>query len=313
MKNALLLAFLIPILFSLPRAAFHSEDTRNLLVDDDRVQCPMAQFTTIQDAVSHATPGDVIRVCPGTYVEQIVISKSVHIRADNGAIVMPTGVSANAIDVVSGASLAAVIFVQNTENVEIEGLIVDGTNNGLTGCSPELIGILYQNASGHIHHNAIRHMMLAGSLSGCQSGDGIIAQTGSGGSATVQIDENSVENYQKNGITGNETGTQVTISKNVVTGTGPTTGAAQNGIQVGFGAQGRVTNNSVTDNVWAPCASVSDCTANGTGILIFQSNGVDVEGNSVGTNQVGIAVEGNNARIASNTVCTARLFSAASP
>jgi hypothetical protein len=215
----------------------------------------------------------------------------------------------NAIDVFSGDSLAALILVQNTENVEIEGLIVDGTNNGITDCSPDLIGILYQNASGHIHHNAVRHLKLAGTLSGCQSGNGIIAQSGSGGSATVQITENSIKDYQKNGISGNETGTKVTINKNVVTGTGPTTGAAQNGIQVGFGAQGRVTNNSLADNVWAPCISVSDCTANGTGILIFQSNGVDVEGNSVGTNQVGIAVEGQNTRIGSNTAFNSLVLS----
>jgi nitrous oxidase accessory protein NosD len=309
--NNLLLVLLISVLFSLPRAAFSQDDPgkAHLLVDDDKVECPTAQYTTIQDAINHAAPGDVIRVCPGTYAEQVVIAKNLHIRADNGAIVMPTGASPNAIDVFSGNSLAALILVQNTENVEIEGLIVDGTNNGLTGCSPDLIGILYQNASGHIHHNAIRHLKLAATLSGCQSGEGIIAQSGSGGSATVQISENSVEDYQKNGITGDESGTEVTINKNVVTGIGPTSGAAQNGIQVGFGAQGRVTNNSVADNVWAPCVSVTDCTANGTGILIFQSNGVDVEGNSVGTNQVGIAVEGQQARIASNTVFNSLVLS----
>ena len=35
-----------------------------LLVDDDRVQCPSAAYTTIQAAVDAAAPGDTILVCP---------------------------------------------------------------------------------------------------------------------------------------------------------------------------------------------------------------------------------------------------------
>jgi parallel beta-helix repeat protein len=309
-KN-LLLVLVTLVLLSVPRAIFAQNNSgkANLLVDDDRVQCPTAQFTAIQDAINNARPGDVIHVCPGTYAEQIVISKRLHIEADNGAIIMPSGTSPNAIDVFSGDPLAAVVLVQNAENVSIEGLIVDGTNNGLTGCSPDLIGVLYQNASGSIQHNAIRHLKLAGTLSGCQSGEGIVAQSGSGGSTTVRISENSVEDYQKNGITGNESGTQVTIRKNVVTGVGPTNGAAQNGIQVGFGAQGEVKNNNVANNIWAPCVSVTNCDFNATGILIFQSNGIDVEGNAVDTNQMGIAAEGQSEQIDLNTVFNSPIFS----
>jgi Periplasmic copper-binding protein (NosD) len=37
------------------------------VVDDDRSQCAGADFTTIQEAVDAAAPGDVVRVCPGLY------------------------------------------------------------------------------------------------------------------------------------------------------------------------------------------------------------------------------------------------------
>lgn len=40
-----------------------------IVVDDDRVECPNAAFTRIQDAVDAAAPGSQIRVCKGTYVE----------------------------------------------------------------------------------------------------------------------------------------------------------------------------------------------------------------------------------------------------
>jgi parallel beta-helix repeat protein len=44
-----------------------------LIVDDDKVQCPNAQFTSINAAVLAAAPGDTILVCPGLYKESVAI------------------------------------------------------------------------------------------------------------------------------------------------------------------------------------------------------------------------------------------------
>ena len=44
-----------------------------LIVDDDAADCPDAAFTSIQAAVDAAGPGDQIKVCPGTYQEQVRI------------------------------------------------------------------------------------------------------------------------------------------------------------------------------------------------------------------------------------------------
>ncbi len=294
-KSPLPVFLLILVSFLVPRVAAQDRDRKpDLLVDDDKVQCPTATFTSIQDAINAADPGSLIRVCPGTYREQLSINKSLSIEGDNGAIVLPSSMVANTTGS-SGAPIAAAILVKDAANVEIKGLIVDTANNGITECSPHLIGILYQNSSGNIEHNAVRNTKLSVSLNGCQSGDAIVVQSLGGGTSKVSIDDNSIHDYQKNGITGNESGTEVTITKNVVTGLGPTTGAAQNGIQVGFGAKGGVFRNTVTDNVWAPCVSLTNCAFNATGILVFQSDDVRVEHNSVATNQVGIFSNGQNA------------------
>jgi nitrous oxidase accessory protein NosD len=285
-----------------PIAATQDRDHKHdLLVDDDKVQCPAATFTSIQDAINAANPGSLIRVCPGTYREQLSINKSLQIEGDNGAIVLPSIMVANTTGS-SGTPIAAAILVKDAAKVEIEGLIVDTANNGIIECSPDLIGILYQNSSGSIKHNAVRNTKLSVSLNGCQSGDAIVVQSLGGETSIVGIDDNSVHDYQKNGITGNESGTEVTITNNVVTGLGPTTGAAQNGIQVGFGAKGGVLRNTVTDNVWSPCVSLTNCAFNATGILVFQSDDVHVEHNSVTTNQVGIFTNGQNAKIESNNI-----------
>src|SRR6202521_3062960 len=302
-KPALPVFLLLSVSLTVPHIAATQDRDRkpDLLVDDDKVQCPTATFTSIQDAINATDPGGLIRVCPGTYREQLSINKSLSIEGDNGAIVQPGSMVANTTGS-SGTPIAAAILVKDAANVEIEGLIVDTTNNGITGCSPDLIGILYQNSSGSIEHNAVRNTKLSVSLNGCQSGDGIVVQSLSGETSKVSIDDNSVHDYQKNGITGNESGTEVTITNNVVTGLGPTTGAAQNGIQIGFGAKGGVLRNTVTDNVWSPCVSLTNCAFNATGILVFQSDDVRVEHNSVATNQVGIFAGGQNAKIESNNI-----------
>lgn len=273
----------------------------NILVDDDRVQCPRAAYTSIQAAVNAAHPGDYIRVCPGTYPEQVTIDKSLFIRADNGVTVIPSGVVSNATGP-SGDAIAAIIVAENTDHVDFEGFIVDGSANGLTECSPRLIGILYENASGTIRHNAIRNTQLGSSLNGCQSGNAIEVESTSNMESKVGIAENSIDTYQKNGITANESGSLVLVDGNAVTGIGPTTGAAQNGIQIGFGADGRIINNVVADNVYSPCISSSNCPANAAGILIYQSDGVTIDHNTVGSSQVGVLVGANNAFVTNNTV-----------
>jgi len=298
-------SLLAAALLVIPRAAiaqdFHSQPA--ILVDDDKVQCPSAAYTTIQSAVNAANPGDRIHVCAGTYPEQVTINKSLTIDADNGALVVPAAMTGNITDLVSGDTLAVAISVQNATDVNIEGLIVDGSNNGLTGCAPRLVGILYENSSGRVAHNAVRNFNLgvASALNGCQSGNAIEVETATGGTSSVEIRENSVQNYQKNGITGNETGTELDLDGNTVTGVGPTTGAAQNGVQVGYGAAGRIRNNTITDNIYSPCTAAV-CNTNAAGILIYNSDGIDIENNSVGSNQIGIYVGGNQSRINANSV-----------
>jgi nitrous oxidase accessory protein NosD len=300
-KSALSVLLLLSLAVPHIAATQDRDHKPDLLVDDDKVQCPAATFTSIQDAINAANPGSLIRICPGTYHEQLSINKSLSIEGDNGAIVLPSSMVPNTTGS-SGTPIAAAILVKDAANVEIEGLIVDTANNGITECAPDLIGILYQNSSGSIEHNAVRNTKLSVSLNGCQSGDAIVVQSLGGETSKVSIDDNSIHDYQKNGITGNESGTEVTITNNVVTGLGPTTGAAQNGIQIGFGAKGGVLRNTVTDNVWSPCVSLTNCAFNATGVLVFQSDDVRVAYNSVATNQVGIFAGGQNAKIVSNNI-----------
>jgi len=279
-----------------------------LVVDDDKVECPNAAFSHIQDAVDAASPGDEIHICKGTYAEQVTIRKPLDIDSDNGAVLMPSAMQANTKSLFDDAPIATALLVADTTGVSISGLIVDGANNGISACAPDLIGISFQNASGGLDHIAVRNFKLAASLNGCQSGTGIFVQSGNGGTSTVEIGHCTVHDFQKNGITADEKGTVTIIRRNVVTGLGPTTGAAQNGVQIGFGAAGSIADNVVTNNVWAPCTAIATCATVATNILVTQSDGVEVSGNTAGIAQVNIFVHGNNAATERNETFATTVF-----
>lgn len=282
---------------------------KHLVVDDDKKECPHAGFTHIQDAVNAASPGDEIRICKGTYNEQVIINKALDIDADSGAVLMPSAMKQNTSSLSPGAlAIAAALLVSDATNVSISGLTVDGANNGITGCAPDLIGIYYRNASGEVDRVAVRNFKLPAADNGCQSGTGIFVQSGGGGVSDVHIHRSSIHDFQKNGITANEIGTTAAIDANAVTGLGPTTGAAQNGIQIGFGAGGSITDNTVSNNVWSPCAAIKACANVATDILVELSDGVEVSGNRANVSQVNIFVHASNATIHNNETSGTLVF-----
>ncbi len=306
-------AFFLRCYFAVALLAFAGYATpgaphRTLVVSNSSPSCPRAQFTKIQDAINAASAGDVIVVCNGVYAEQLSITKALDIEAGSGAFLVPATIQQNAMSLATGDGIAAAVLVSEATDVTISGLTVDGINNGIAECAPRLIGVYFQNSSGSLQHAAIRNFKLGASLNACQSGTGVFVESGSGQSSEVEIANSSIHDFQKNGITANESGTNVRIHDNVVTGLGPTNGAAQNGIQIGFTAEGTIRANTVTNNVWAPCTAVETCETVATNILVTGSDNVRVADNTVGISQVGIFVDGNDAEIRNNKVFAASVF-----
>jgi len=267
-----------------------------------------AQFTRIQDAIAAAAPNGTIRVCAGVYDEQLHITKSLTIIAEPDVVIRPSAAAVNGTSLSSGNAFASIIFVENAENVILRGFTVDGVSSAPIACAPRFLGVTYQNASGEMEDLDIQNIRLANRLNGCQSGTGVLVQSGNRLSSNVTIKRNRLSTYQKNGITADGTGTYVSILKNRVTGLGPTPGAAQNGIQIGFGSTGKVEHNTISENQWSPCVSTTECAAFATGILVVQSDDVIVRNNASHSNQVNIFSDGERTTIERNLVLDAVVF-----
>jgi hypothetical protein len=300
-------------------------------------------YGTIQAAVNAAealAAPRTVRVCPGTYAEQVLITASLTLegvsdatRSTDAPVVVPPsgGLVQNGVDIF-GNGVDAQIFVQGPGiTVNVEDLTVDGTGNNVATCGPPTLeGIYFQNASGKISGNTVRNQYMTdfADFGGCQNALAINIESPSA-SYSVTVSGNSVRAYQKNGITATgaatgagSPGPAVTISGNYVVGLGATGmnwptcpdyqlcagnppevngGAAENGIQVGFGATGTIESNIVNDNVWwGEYAQYNydngiysgPTTYNGaSGILVYASDGVTISTNSVGSAQYAIATD----------------------
>lgn len=257
--------------------------------------------TTIQGAVDAAPSGAVVCVMEagGPYEEQVTIDKDLVLRSPDGAeIVMPsdaaevsfpeTGRSAEPIVFAYGGSrIGTHVSGSGVIDADVEGFVLNGRDY-----SPDanrVIGILYRNASGSISENTIENLLV-----GERETIGILVY----GDSKVTVSRNVVDGYERGGIGANGDGgvhpaPRVRIIGNEVSGSTDLGEAwAPNGIQIGFGASGRIVGNTVRDNRYTKHSdkrTANDWAA--SCILVFESDDVQVRENEVFNCDVGIGGE----------------------
>ena len=106
-------------------------------------------------------------------------------------------------------------------------------------------------------------------FNGAQHGVAVYYAGLDGNAVTGTVEGNEVYAYQKGGIAVNGATTDVTVKDNVVTGLGPVDFIAQNGIQFGWEAKGKITGNTVSGNNYT-----IGCTGNGIGSCTWISAGI---------------------------------------
>jgi hypothetical protein len=294
----------LTVMFSLASATTLSAAT--LVVGKPGTACPSPQYATIGAAVSAASAGDGIEICPAVYPEQLIITKPLTLR----------GIEVNGFDRVllqpaltdlSGLATEAVITVMNTKEVTIQNLAIDASHNTVKSCSPGVAGVHFSNSSGFLENSAIFGAHLANPL-GCTTlpfgnGFGVQVDASQAGAFDVWINGNSIHDFTANGVQVNGAcaacaqppGITAEISGNTISGIGPTTGIFQFGVFILNGAVAKITNNVITEGLCG-ALSIFDCiNQRSEGVTLRAiGDGTVVDGNTITNAQSGIFINGAN-------------------
>lgn len=266
MKRSLLV-LAVSLVFA---AAASRAGTNVLVVDDDGADCPDADFTTIQGAVTAAAPGDKVLVCAGTYHERVLITTNELTLEAKG---MPGEVIVDA-DLVPGNA----ITISGASGVTIEGFTVrEGHDND----------IFLLNANG----NTIRKNVLTAAVHDpidlVNSDDNLIehnlsidnlAANACGVNLAAGSDRNTVRH---NTLVNNEWGIQIAGSADNVIFHNEARGNRGNGIRnVANSSRTLIDGNRAFGNGFAPGALTGTTNAgiriaSGTGVVVTQNHAFD--------------------------------------
>jgi hypothetical protein len=311
--------------------------------------CKTAAYSTVQLAVTaaealergnHPRAVPTIEICPGTYSEQVTITKSLHlarakVRSSAGPVIieLPAAVgddvsaglsstNCQADDAATGTQLPqSVVEVcaagpggANTTgvSVSVSHVTLEGNWQFEDSCAVQMYGLLVGGGASVALADSVVEQIGDFPLQGCQSGVGVEAGdsvTGQVGHVTLTSD--TIETYQKNGVTIDGPGSTGKITGITVTGSGPTPTIAQNGIQISFGATGSVTGSTITGNNYTGTPQEEGYYPTyATGILVYGGGGkvcgigassplvrkASLTGNTLTNNDVGIQLFNVNSR-----------------
>jgi hypothetical protein len=209
-----------------------SAQAATLTVDDDRIDCPTAQYTSIQAAVDAAATGDTVAVCAGDYEEgsgaqgtnAITISKSIILKGAGAGLVhispkatTPTGGQILEASPSLRNGIGDVIAVNGTPShpltVGISGVTVDGYDAEGRPVAVEA-GIVFLDAMGSVDRVRVTNVVTsegdqaytkAGGWRGTQPGVGIAQTTNAlvapvDGARKLYINRTRVDKYNQVGI-----------------------------------------------------------------------------------------------------------------
>jgi hypothetical protein len=193
-------------------------------------------------------PGNVTGAVDASAIGEPPTGCDIGIYYDDGTLPGPVGGTVNQADV-SGAKYFGVVA---NGGGGLAALTVNVTNTFVHNIGdPTLTGAQHGNTIFYINGSTNPTVDDSRTCSATGSTSGIVS-------------DNVVYAYQKNGITVKCPGVSVAVSGNVVTGAGETPLIAQNGIELGEGALGTISDNTVSENEYTGTGG-----ADSSGILVF--------------------------------------------
>jgi len=279
---------------------------RVLYVDDDGMDgfnCDDAPYQRINDALAVAVNGDEIRVCPGTYPEQLVITHSISIVGENfgarRAVIKPNLLPAAIGSLASGNPITGAVMV-DAPVFRMVDVDIDLADNTFAACSPALVGLYLRNVIGRlerVHVDNARQPLRPD----CESGVGIFVESGPidfvlgqpvFGRARVTMRSVRVANYQKAGVVAHGPKTILTLLDSEAAHEAPLAAAAvPNGFEVSFGARAKIVRCQSHGNATYVAGKL------GAGVLVYEPFKTKLRLDTITNNQVGVFVVGDRSRI----------------
>lgn len=288
----------------------------SLIVDDDFDDTTpgwgVTAFASIQDAVDVAAVDDTIEVKAGTYTEQVSIDKNLTLFTTEGAVIQafPSMVEDCTSPLLPDNH--PIVCVKDTSAVTVQGFTIDGLSLG--DSNVRLIGIAYRNAGGTVDGNTVQNIRFDGILKSDNEGVGIYLYNSDVVARTINILDNTITNFNKNGITVTTHGAwdpiTFNIQGNTITGI-PNSTVAQNGIQVfvplGSGViQGNIISNIAFNNSANPNPLLAAS-------ILNQYTPVETLNNVITGAQLGIYYLDGSGRIQANDISIIKPGTLANP
>ncbi len=271
----------------------------NVFVTPNSFNSPTTTAPSVQRGVDAASDGDTVNIEDGTYPGQVEVAKSITLLGQSQANTIIQATSNMPAGFSTSSTNHPVVYIHNT-TASVKNLTVDGNGQG-GGANNRIEGIGMHNAAGTIDHVTVEHVR-QNPLNGVQEGVAVYVINDDSASRSVNLTNSTLFDYQKNGTVFDGAGLNITVTGNTVTGAGATTQIAQNGIQVGDGATGTISGNTVSGNEYSGASSGSDPLndVQSVGLLLFNTSGLQVTGNTVDGNDVGIYNNTDGATISGN-------------
>ncbi len=254
----------------------------------------------VQTEVADANAGDTVLMAPGTYVEQLKIAKNLTLSgAGTGTIVQSPASLAKSFSVAGGPANLPVVWVHNAQ-AALQSFEVDGAGQG--NANYRLDGVAYYDVGGTI--NGLKVVRVRDQpFDGMQAGVGIYAYVDSSPAQSLNVTNNTVTDFQKTGIALGGAGLSVSVSGNTITGQGPTTLNAQNGIEVIYGAAGTIGPNNTISGI-----SYTPDNWDASSVLLYgpPSGAIIVTNNTITGGQAGVYDYGYPATVSGNTISSSQ-------
>ncbi|MBI2812407.1 MAG: right-handed parallel beta-helix repeat-containing protein, partial [Candidatus Melainabacteria bacterium] len=246
-----------------------------------------------QNGADLAIDDTTVNLSTATYPAPInILNKNITLNGNGTAntTVLITG----AVPVQSARNPA--IYVTGGTNVTIQNLTVDGNNVGFP-TNANITGIFFMNAGGSVLNAHVTQIAnSAPPYGGGQQGNSIRAAVTAGGPFTLAVDSTTIDHFQKAGIVANGTPLTVNLTNNQIMGLGVTSTPAAIGIQLGFGADGTISGNTISGIQYTDHAQGDGILLASAGDNVIVSNNI-LDGNDEGiisqTSGTGMIIQNN--------------------